>query len=241
MGDFWWPRVGVSDRGSLHAVDRDPDLDLLEAWRDGDEKAGSRLLRQYLQPLRRFFVNKVAPDDLEDVIQQTMLGCVRGTERFRGEARFKTYLFNIARKALAYHHRGRRNKEDRTEELDLEVVSARELVPGPSSIVAKTRRHQLMLEALRAIPLDDQIVLELYYWEDMSAPEIAQAYDMGVPAVRGRLRRAKGAFEEALRELADGEDEFTSTLSAFEARSWVEEIRERLHELQPVRKKRRPS
>lgn len=241
MSELWWPPVGVSGHGSLGAVDRDPDLDLLEAWRGGDERAGNRLLRQYLQPLRRFFVNKIALDDLEDLIQQTMLGCVRGTERFRGDAKFKTYLFNIARKSLAYHHRTRRNKEGRTDGLDLEVVSARELVPGPSSIVAKTRRHQLMLEALRAIPVDDQIILELYYWEDMTAIEIAQSYDMGEPAIRGRIRRAKEAFERALAELASGEDEFSSTLSAFEARSWVEEVRERLHELSPVRKKRRPS
>jgi RNA polymerase sigma factor (sigma-70 family) len=241
MGDYWWPPGGVPGHGSLRAVDRDPDLDLLEVWRGGDEKAGSRLLRQYLQPLRRFFVNKVAPDDLEDLIQHTMLGCVRGTERFRGEAKFKTYLFTIARKTLAYHHRKHRNKDGRTDALDLEAVSARELVPGPSSIVAKTRRHQLMLEALRAIPLDDQIILELYYWEGMSASEIGQSYDMGEPAIRGRIKRAKRAFEQALADLANGEDEFSSTLSAFEARSWVEEIRERLHELRPVRRKRQPS
>lgn len=241
MDEFWWPRVGVPSHGSLGAVARDPDLDLLEAWRGDDEKAGNRLLRRYFQPLRRFFVNKVHVDDVEDVIQQTMLGCVRGTERFRGDATFKTYLFNIARKTLAYHLRTRRNKEGRTDALDLEAISARELVPGPSSIVAKTRRHQLMLEALRAIPLDDQIVLELYYWEGMTASEIGQSYDMGEPAIRGRLRHAKQAFERALGELCNGEDEFSSTLSAFEARSWVEEIRERLHELRPVRRKRRPS
>ncbi len=62
---------------------------------------------------------------------------------------------------------------------------------------------------------------------------------MEVPAIRGRIRRAKKAFKAALSELANGEEEFNSTLSAFEAGSWVEEIRERLHELKPVRKKRR--
>lgn len=241
MSDFWWPRVGAPVHGSLRTVERDPDLKLLEAWRGGDELAGSRLLRQYLQPLRRFFVNKVAPDDIEDLIQHTMLGCVRGTERFRGDARFKTYVFNIARKSLAYHHRSKRNKDGRTDVLDLDVVSVRELVARPSSIIAKSRRHQLMLDALRSIPLDDQIMLELYYWEGMTATEIAQSYEMGVPAVRGRIKRARDAFKQVLQQQADSEEEFNSTLSAFEARSWVEEIRERLHELKPVRKKRRPS
>lgn len=239
MHEILWPRCGVLGHGSLGAVAQDPDLSLLQTWRAGDSGSGNTLLRRYFQPLRRFFVNKVDPNDLEDLIQQTMLGCVRGSERFRGDALFKTYLFNIARRTLAYHHRSKRNKEGRTDELDMEVVSVRELVRSPSSLVAKNRRHQVMLEALRAIPLDDQIMLELYYWEGMKAPEISQSYDMGVPAVRGRLRRAKAAFEKALAEFTDGDEEFNSTLSAFEAGSWVEEIRERLDELAPVRKKRR--
>jgi RNA polymerase sigma factor (sigma-70 family) len=221
-------------------MEHDPDLALLGAWRGGDDGAGSKLLGQYFQPLRRFFINKAAPDDVEDLIQQTMLGCVRGSERFRGDARFKTYLFNIARLTLAMHHRSKRNKDGRNDALDLDAVSVRDLVPGPSSIVAKTRRHQLMVEALRAIPLDDQIVLELYYWEAMTAPQIAQTYEMGVPAIRGRLRRAKAAFEKALAELTHGQDDFRATLSAFEAGSWVEEIRKHLDELRPVRSKRRP-
>lgn len=226
---------------SLWPVEHDPDLSLLEAWRGGDDAAGSKLLRQYLQPLRRFFANKAAADDLEDLIQQTMLGCVRGSERFRGDARFKTYLFTIARRTLAYHHRGKRNKDGRNDELDLDAVSVRQLVPGPSSIVAKNRRHQLMVDALRAIPLDDQIMLELYYWEAMTAAQIAETYGMGVPAVRGRLKKAKAAFEKALAELSHGQEDFTATLSAFEAGSWVEEIRKHLDELTPVRAKKRPA
>lgn len=227
--------------GSLAAVEHDPDLALLTAWRAGDDAAGNKLLRQYLQPLRRFFANKSLADDVEDLIQQTMMGCVRGSERFRGDSTFRTYLFGVARLTLAYHLRGKHNKDGRTDELDLDAVSVRELVPGPSSILAKNRRHQLMIEALRAIPLDDQIMLELYYWEAMTAPEIAQSYGMGVPAVRGRLKRAKHAFETALAGLSSGEDEWRDTLSAFEAGSWVEEIRKHLDELRPVRRKRSPT
>ncbi len=219
----------------------DPDLALLEAWRDGDEAAGSKLLRQYFKPLRRFFATKAAPDDVEDLIQQTLLGCVRGSERFRGDARFRTYLFTVARRTLAYHHRSKRNKDGRNDELDLEVVSVRELVPGPSSILAKNRRQQLMVEALRAIAVDDQIMLELFYWEDMTAAEIGQAYEMGESAVRGRLRRAKRVFGEALAALSQGSEEWRGTLSAFEAGSWVDEIRQHLDELRPVRRKRAPS
>ena len=227
-------------RGSLPAVDHDPDLELLEAWRAGDEAAGNKLLRQFFQPLRRFFANKAAPDDVGDLIQQTMEGCVRGSERFRGDSTFRTYLFGVARRTLAYHLRSKRNRDGRTDELDLEAVSVRELVPGPSSIVAKDRQRQLVFEALRAISIDDQIMLELYYWEPMTAAEIAQMYGMVEPTVRGRIKKAKQAFEAELAALSGGEVEWRGSLSELEAGSWVDEIRKHLGELTPVRRKRTP-
>jgi len=230
--------LGVVSHGSLPAVEHDPDLALLEAWRAGDEAAGSRLLRQYFQPLRRFFANKSLADDAEDLIQATMLGCVKGSERFRGDSTFRTYLFGVARRTLAYHLRGKHNKDGRTDELDLEAVSVRELVPGPSSIVAKNRLRQLVFEALRAISIDNQIMLELYYWEPMTAAEIAQTYGMGEPAVRGRIKRAKLAFEAKLAELCGDEVEWRGSLAELEAGSWVDEIRRHLGELTPVRPRR---
>src|SRR5690606_41655618 len=112
---------------------------------------------------------------------------------------------------------------------------------GPASRVATDRRRPLLIDAQRAATYDEPIRVGLYAWEGMTAPELSQSYDMGVPAVRGRLRRAKQAFERALAELSDDEEQWRGTLSAFEAGSWVDEIREHLGELRPVRRKRPPA
>jgi RNA polymerase sigma factor (sigma-70 family) len=238
MQEFVWPRSKVRDHDRLADVKPDPDLALLQAWRDGDRGAGNKLLRQYLQPLRRFFEGKLPPADEEDMIQQTLLGCVRGATRFRSEAKFKTYLFSIAHKTLANHLRCRRNKEGRTDALELNKVSARELAPTPASVLAKGRRHRLMVEALRSITLDDQIILELFYWERMSVPEICEIYeDLKEPALRGRLGRARNAFRKKLAELAEGPEEFNATFDAFEANTWAGDVYQRRDQLSPTRKK----
>ena len=72
---------------------------------------GMALYRRYFDPLYRFFRAK-APDDYEDLIQNTMLECVRSRERFRGDAPFRAYLFGVARHRLLHGGRHRLGDKD---------------------------------------------------------------------------------------------------------------------------------
>ena len=45
------------------------------------------------------------------------------------------------------------------------------MVPGPSTIIGRKQEHRLLVEALRSIKLKHQIVLELYFWEQMEGAE----------------------------------------------------------------------
>ncbi|MFO0633263.1 MAG: sigma-70 family RNA polymerase sigma factor [Nannocystaceae bacterium] len=77
----------------------DLDLELLEAWRGGDAKAGNALFDRYFDAVFRFFRNKVA-DHADDLVQQTFLALVQARDRFRGDSSFRTYLFTAARSKL---------------------------------------------------------------------------------------------------------------------------------------------
>jgi RNA polymerase sigma factor (sigma-70 family) len=63
-------------------------------------------------------------------------------------------------------------------------------------------RVQLLYAALQGLPLDFQISLELFYWEELTAAEIGVV--LGVPegTVRSRLRRARELLGERLKALA---------------------------------------
>ena len=60
-----------------------------------------------------------------------------------------------------------------------------------SAEAAQHEEQRLLLEALRRIPLDLQIAIELHYWEGMSGPDLAQVLDIPEGTVRSRLRRAR--------------------------------------------------
>src|SRR5690606_33414169 len=108
------------------------DFELLDRWRGGDVAAGNQLLRRHFDALYRFFTNKAA-DQADDLIQATMMACVRGRESFRKQCSFKSFLFVVARHELyrfiKKHHRSR-------EVFDPQLQSAADLGPSPSTALA---------------------------------------------------------------------------------------------------------
>lgn len=194
------------------------DAELLHAWREGDREAGNQLFQGHFEAIRRFFVNK-ADRDVEDLVQRTFIGCVEGSDRFEGRASFRTYLFAIANNVLREFYRRKR----RDERVDFGSCSVVDLGAGPSSVVAEQREQRALLEALRCVPLEFQVALELYYWEKLTGVELGEA--LGVPenTARSRLRRGKELLAKALARLEQSHQVLESTDADLEG--WAAGIR----------------
>ncbi len=173
------------------------DDELLATWRDGDTRAGKELFERHFMALRRFFSNKVDPDEVEDLMQRSFMGCVEAMDRFRGEASFRTFLFAIARRQLYKHFREQRVKQGRAAE-DLSITSVAALGRTPSSVLNAQQEEAMLLRALQNVSVDHQTVLELFYWEQLSTAEIAHVCDISLVTVRTRLHRARHALRERL-------------------------------------------
>lgn len=199
----------------------DADLELLAAWRGGNRRAGSALFDAYFPVLRRFFRNKVG-DDYDELVQRTFARCVESQERFEGRGTFRSYLFAIACNVLREHVR-QRGREHAT--LDAEEISVVELgLPGPATVAGMRREQALLLTALRRLPLGDQIVLELFYWEDLTSAEIASILEKPHGTIRSRLRLAR----ERLRGQVDAlvrEGQPDAATSTDDLRRWAAELR----------------
>jgi len=176
------------------------DGELLDAWRGGDKRAGQELFRRHAEAVRRFVINKVdkGSSEAEDLIQQVFLACVEGRDRIATGSSFRAYLLGIARHKVRKHW-GLRGVRRRTEDLD--AIPIAELCSSPSSVVARSQEERCLLEALRHVPLRDQTVLELSYWEQLSAPEIAAILEIPVDTVHSRIRRARAKLSKEVKRL----------------------------------------
>jgi RNA polymerase sigma-70 factor (ECF subfamily) len=197
------------------------DFELLDAWKAGDAAAGNSLFERHFAAVCRFFRNKV-DEGVDDLIQRTFLACVESRDRFRGESSFRTYLFTVARHELFAHLRRREREQARFDPLE---HSVHDLGPTPTGVVAQHRSQRLLLEALRRIPVDLQVALELFYWEDLPASELARVLELPEGTVRTRIRRGRQLVEAALREIAEGDPDLASTLAGLE--DWARSLRDR--------------
>jgi RNA polymerase sigma-70 factor (ECF subfamily) len=198
------------------------DAELLDRWQKGDREAGKALFERYYETLECFFVNKVTTG-IGDLVHETLRMCLEARERIHDPDKFRSYLFSIAYNVLRGHFRkqGRRGAEIDLDDLD--DVSMQVLSPGPRSVLVEREEQRLLLEALRSIPLKDQWILELQYWESLPIIEIAEILDVPLGTAKSRLHRARKHLEEALEKLASSPELLQSTQADLDA--WAHKCR----------------
>lgn len=168
----------------LEALQTLDDEALFERWAGSDPRAGHVLFGRYFDALRRFFRRQIG-DDAQDLVQNTFLGCVQGRDRFKYQATFRTYLYVVARNQL-YKELRRRSRRP---ELDFRITSLADLGPTPSRVLNERDQLALLVEALGKIPIEQQVAIDLYYLENMTAPQVAKVLELSEPKVRHRLKR----------------------------------------------------
>lgn len=201
------------DSAKLRARSDAADGALLEAWREGDAEAGEALFIRHYRALARFFRNKINAEQVGDLIQATLIHSVESRDRIENPDRFRPYLFSIAYRVLCKHLRDRNRRQP---DVDFDAISIAALDPSPSSFVGQAREQRLLLEGLRTLPVNFQVVLELHYWEDLTTQEIARVLDTPPGTVRSRLQRARGALEAAMASISRSPQLLESTLTRLE-------------------------
>lgn len=197
---------------------RDDDTLLLE-WQQGDDDAGTLLFERHFDAIARFFRNKT-DGPLDDLVQRTFLGCLEGRDRIRGEAGFRGYLFGVARNVLRTSWQARAPDRSLDEIDDASIV---ELGASPASAYARDRNQLAMLNALRRIPLEAQVVLELCYWEQMSARGVAAVLAVPLGTAKTRIRRARTLLTRELAAVAARSVPLHSTATRLE--TWARVVR----------------
>ena len=195
------------------------DFALLDRWRQGDRTAGNQLFQRHFSAVVRFFQNKLHKD-VDELVQMTFLACVRGRDQFRKQSSFRSFLFTIARNQL-YSHLKRRKREG--EKLDFGVTSLADIEPTPRSKLARRGQRVVLLHALRSLSIEDQVMIELYYWDELSLTELGEV--LGVPAstAGSRLFRARKRLQQLIQEL-DG-DPTVKNQSLDDLDAWARSVR----------------
>ena len=141
----------------------------------------------------------------------------------KGEAGFRGYVLGVARNLLFAYFRGKRKQAERFDPLAQSVV---DLQASFTSQLARRREEEILLQALRSLPLDLQIVFELYHLEGLTAGQLAAMHGISEPGMYGRLRKARLLTIAACERLAETPALRKSTIDGLD--DWARELRGRL-------------
>lgn len=167
--------------------------------------------------LLAYAVRRVSdPADAADVVADTYLVAWRRLDDVPAGGEARPWLFGVARRVLANHHRGERRRLALADRLR---DSLHEHVPPP-----EVREPSLVERAVARLGDDDREMLHLLAWEELAREEIAVAMGLSRGAVRVRLHRARARLREAMKAVEREMDAAAlqqNTSSGHEPRRWA--------------------
>jgi RNA polymerase sigma-70 factor (ECF subfamily) len=173
---------------------------LVDAARRGDVQASEDLVRTtWASTYTLAFRLMGNEEDALDVTQETYLRAFRGLPRFRGEARFSTWLYRVtANCASSQLSRSWRSRHD---QLDLDKIDEAQMCDGrrehdPEACASAGEDRASLALALRELPwrLRQVVVLRDVY--DLSHRSIAAELGISEAAAKVRLQRARKLLRE---------------------------------------------
>ena len=172
---------------------------LLMQARNGDQRAFAELVGMHKNRVWAVCLNIAGNrQDAEDAVQDTLIAAWQNLDKFRGEARFSTWLHRVAANAaLALV----RKRKPQTDTVDFNDPDRPVLLDDDGTVAFDDRlaiRDQLRV-ALAEIPEEFRIAIVLREFGDMSYAEIAEHQGVGVQTVKSRLNRARTQLAERMR------------------------------------------
>lgn len=159
----------------------------------GDRTAFDELVHEYESELRIFLGRKVGFSDAEDLLQDVWIAAWNAKARFDRRSRFKTWLYGIALNKCRDFYRSRPASH---QGLSLDADST-EIAVNETQF-QRTELQQLLGQILSELSQTQREVLELYYFAELSLPEIGQLLNRNLNTVKYQFYRA---HEEAAQRL----------------------------------------
>ena len=174
-----------------------PDEELVRQARAGDESAQDELVDRHHAVVYRTVLGILGDaDDAADATQETFMRAFRALGRFRGEARFRTWLLTIAANAARGMHRKReRRREKPLEEAPDVPASGRD----GSDAASETEEVERVRRLLAKLPEKQRLAVQLRTQEGLSFKEVAEIIGSSEGAARVNyfhgIRRLRGLME----------------------------------------------
>ncbi len=166
---------------------------LVDRLQSGDPEAIDEVVDVFSKPLYAFILRLVGDSaTAEDIFQETWIRVIRHIGGFRRQAKFSTWLFQIA----LNQSRSSMRRSSSREYVALE--DAPELSQDPDVDAESILRAEKVRKIVDSLPPKMREVVVLRFYNEKSEQEIAEIIDCPLGTVKSRLHRAMIFLKEKM-------------------------------------------
>ena len=177
------------------------DEELVARARKGDRTAFAHLVDRHRVSVFNLTLRILGNrEDAEEAAQDAFVRAFRSLDRFRGDARFATWLYRIAvNVSLSSARRSRRDlsttslsePEDDEDGLPMQIPDTS---ANPAERFEQAEFREQVRNLVSALPPIYSAVISMYHIQSLSYDEISEALELPIGTVKARLFRARAAL-----------------------------------------------
>lgn len=136
-------------------------------------------------------------EDSKGVTQAILFQAYRNLDGFQGRSKFGTWIYAIARNRCLNWIRRLSRQRNLVQQSEPFTSSSK----SPEDLVIKSEQSGNIHQALDSLPEKYRLPLSMFYIDNLSYDEIAEAMDISVRTVETRLYRGRKQFKSAFRAM----------------------------------------
>lgn len=161
---------------------------LVERYLKGDQQAFQALYERYYERVLSIARGILLdPDEAADAAQEIFTLVARHLPRFDGRSKFSTWLVRIAINRSIQQGRSYRFRHKNLPLSEATDRAAEDSAPEPAD--------PRVTASMSKLSPTDRAILALFYWDELSLNEVADAMGCTVNAAKTRLFRARERFK----------------------------------------------
>ncbi len=177
------------------AKSQTPDAVLVQMYISGDEDALATLINRYQSRIFGFIYSKVNDRDIaDDYFQETFIRVIKTLktkEYYNEKGKFLPWVMRIANNLIVDDFRKNKNVKMMRDTEEYSIFSfIKDVTPSIESNLISSQISFDLHKIIDELPLDQQEVLKMRFFQDMSFKEIAEATNVSMNTSLGRMRYA---------------------------------------------------
>jgi RNA polymerase sigma-70 factor (ECF subfamily) len=161
----------------------------------GNSESFRQLYRRHQQRVRSILYQLCDPSYLDDLVQEVFLRAWKGLPKFRGTAKFSTWLYRIAWNVASDQRQTA--IQGRTQ---LQILTEKTPIQEDAPDLMDLHYQDLVQRGLASLSFDHRTILVLHDLEEVPQKEVAQILNIPLGTVKSRLFHARAAMRQFLQQ-----------------------------------------